>query len=50
MTKAKAEDSIDVAGLFLDHIKQVLTKNGLALGLRPHGGYFEAATITRVTA
>ncbi len=30
MTKAKAEDSIDVAGLFLDHIKQVLTKNGLA--------------------
>ncbi len=30
MTKAKAEDSIEVAGLFLAHIKDVLTKNGLA--------------------
>ncbi len=30
MTKAKAEDSIEVADLFLAHIKDVLTKNGLA--------------------
>ncbi len=30
MTKAKAEDSIEVAGLFLAHIKNVLTNNGLA--------------------
>jgi len=29
MTKKKAEDSIEVAGLFLAHIEQVLNNNGL---------------------